>query len=81
MYKAEVFTHWHDADKPNRIHLFSVLKGEGFSFSGNDITGQQEVQPAPNVLVVEIFCSDEVITFIEDHPDYGEAAILLTEEM
>ena len=76
MYNAQVVSFWDnrtlDAGK-------FLLAGE----SCCDATGQQSehINPDPNMLVVEMRCSEATLAAIEAHPDYGPEAILTSEEI
>lgn len=42
-----------------------------------DVTGQpaENLVPSPNLFVVEIECSDDVMAAIQTHPDYADALL------
>jgi len=77
MYKAQVLTFWTNDRTP---HVFNFLSTGD---SGMDVTGQPttHINPDPNLLVAELWCGDETLAKIEAHPDYGEAAVLWSEEI
>lgn len=77
MYKCQVLTWWTPERRP---HVFSLLaQGD----SGMDATGQpvENITPAPNMLIVELWCSAATLSAIIAHPDHGQGAILWSEEI
>ena len=85
MYKAQVITWWtqgvdEEGNPTNTPHI-NTLRNPGESWM--DVTGQptENINPDPNMFVVELWCSQATLDAIAAHPDYGPEAILTSEEI
>ena len=80
MRRAQVLTPWAgsgtqgDPFRPLLLDLFAVRTYE-------DVTGQASAHlpPAPNLMVAEIRCGDDIIAAISADPDFGPGSILTDE--
>jgi len=80
MLRAQVITFWVDDSGSLSVDLERFLKEKE---SCMDAVGQpaQNLIPDPNVVVWEVWCSQETLDLIAADPEYGEGAILFSEPM
>lgn len=77
MTRAAVITRW----VPNMVgHIFAIA-GEVVFAGGEtatDVTIQPSanIPPSPNVVIVEVNCSDATLAAIKTHAQYGAASVL-----
>jgi len=85
MIRAQILDNWTTNEQGTRQMNLSYLNDHGANLftSLTDKTEQpsENIPTDPNLLVVEVTCTEDQLAAIEGHKDYGEAAVLWVGEM